>query len=297
MKQKISSVTIVYNDLFYIEMMLNGVKDWADEIVIVDGYSTDGTYEFLQAEAKKDPRIKISQHEGANPKTTNFGKARQHAYDMTTSDYVFWIDADEVLQDDARKSLDDAMNKQIDVFDVQYIHFVHDFAHIDSSEPIHIGIVRFHKRYDDVNLDNRKIHALSTSPSFKTRGILFNPIIFHCGYMRGMQKIYEAYIRNVTKGSFHAPFQQAFWKEWWYRGYPTKDFNPDLAPKAIKERFHLGDISHWTNKENKEKNLNLLGDSKLNLSKRKISDKLATPTELADAEELLNKIRDKGGIE
>lgn len=238
---KISVCGICFNEEFYAPMFLAACREFADEIVIVDGFSNDGTWEYLEEEAKKDERIKIFRHLGANPKSINFGKARQLAYDNTTGDWVFWLDFDEALQDGARELLDKAMEKEIDVFNVQYVHFIGDFGHIDTSEPIHIGVYRFHRRYPTVRLDYIKNHTLPKSDDFKKIGILLEPIIFHCGYLRGMDKIFKAYYRNVTEGSFHPPYYQAFWKEWHYSGtYPKKKFNMSFIPKVMKEHFHIG---------------------------------------------------------
>jgi glycosyltransferase involved in cell wall biosynthesis len=253
---KISSCTIVYNDIFYIEMMIRNCNNWADEICIVDGYSTDGTWEYLQEEAKRNPKLKIAQEIGAkgfhyrpeshtydiDEKTLDFGKARQKAYDLSTSDYVFWIDADECLEDTARERLDEIIKNKIDVAHVQYIHLTYDFNKIDSSVPIHYGLVRFHKRVKNLNFED-KTHALSNSNEFKTYSYTLKPIIYHCGYINGMQKIWERYRRNTKLGSFHPPFHQAFWKEDHYRGnYPTKSFNLNQLPFEIKWRFNIGEL-------------------------------------------------------
>lgn len=238
----ISSLTVVYNERFYIEMLLEGVKQWADEIVIVDGFSTDGTWEYLQEQAKLDKRIKIKQSKHLTPETYHFGKGRQVAYDMSTSDWVFWIDADEALQDNVKELLQRLTFSGADFFDVQYVHFVYHFGQVDASEPVHIGIARFHKRYDDVNLDYRKNHTLPLSQKFKTKGFATSVIIFHCGYLNGMQKVCERYIRNVEGSEIHSPVYQTYWKEWHYSGtYPTKPFDYNLCPTAIKNRFRIGE--------------------------------------------------------
>ena len=45
---KISALIITYNEIGYIEKCIESVA-FADEIIVVDSYSTDGTYEFLKA--------------------------------------------------------------------------------------------------------------------------------------------------------------------------------------------------------------------------------------------------------
>lgn len=252
----LSSLTICYNERFYIEMMLQSCKEIFDEIVIVDGFSNDGTYEYLLEEAKTDKRIKVFQHKGANPKTIHFGQARQYAQEQITGDWTFIIDADECLQDCAKELLLDATKNNIDFYDVQMIHFIENFSKIDASVPIHFGIFRFYKNYSDIRLDNIKNHALPNSKNFKRKGLLFQPILFHCGYLNGMTKIFERYWRNIQQGCFHQPYYNTFWKEWHYRGeYPTKQFDYNMMPSAIKDRFHFGDFSHWSSAEKWEENV------------------------------------------
>ena len=51
---KITALVITYNEMGYIESCLGSV-DFADEIIVVDSYSTDGTYEYLKAH----PKVKV----------------------------------------------------------------------------------------------------------------------------------------------------------------------------------------------------------------------------------------------
>ncbi len=58
-KEKISAVIITYNEMGYIEQCMRSVS-FADEIVVVDSYSNDGTYEFLLQTSKyKGPSTSI----------------------------------------------------------------------------------------------------------------------------------------------------------------------------------------------------------------------------------------------
>ncbi|MEP4946774.1 MAG: glycosyltransferase, partial [Flavobacteriaceae bacterium] len=46
-KQKISALIITYNEIGYIEKCIDSIS-FADEIIVVDSYSNDGTFEYLQ---------------------------------------------------------------------------------------------------------------------------------------------------------------------------------------------------------------------------------------------------------
>src|SRR6478672_158305 len=74
------------NERDYIEDCIRSV-DWADEIYLMDSFSTDGTVEFVR---QKFPRVRIEQRE-------YLGAASQknYAIDRASHDWIFVIDADE----------------------------------------------------------------------------------------------------------------------------------------------------------------------------------------------------------
>lgn len=82
----ISVVMIVKNEAHHLAACLDTVKDWADEIVVLDSGSTDETKQIALSYGAK--WYEHSDWQG-------FGKQRQRAQNKATGDYVFWIDADE----------------------------------------------------------------------------------------------------------------------------------------------------------------------------------------------------------
>jgi glycosyltransferase involved in cell wall biosynthesis len=74
------------NEIENIEACLRSVE-WADEIYLMDSFSTDGTIEFVR---EKFPQVRIEQRE-------YLGAASQknYAIDRATHDWIFVIDADE----------------------------------------------------------------------------------------------------------------------------------------------------------------------------------------------------------
>lgn len=84
---KISALIITYNEMGYIERCLDGVS-FADEIIVVDSYSTDGTYEYLV----QRPDVKVVQ----NP-FSNFTAQKSFALKQASNDWVLFLDADEVV--------------------------------------------------------------------------------------------------------------------------------------------------------------------------------------------------------
>lgn len=84
----VSVVLAVFNEEENLASCLDSVKDLADEIIIVDGGSSDKT-------------VKIAEKYGAKVKVTDnppiFHINKQKAIDMATKDWILQMDADEVV--------------------------------------------------------------------------------------------------------------------------------------------------------------------------------------------------------
>ena len=90
----ISISIICYNEEKKIRRCLESVK-WADEIVILDSYSTDNTLNIC-----REYTGKIFQH-----KFDGHIQQKNRAIDLCSNDWIFCIDADEVVSDELRNSI------------------------------------------------------------------------------------------------------------------------------------------------------------------------------------------------
>lgn len=93
--QSISATILTHNEESQIGRCLRSLQGVADEIVVVDSYSTDRTLELCQQAG-----CKVSQR-----KFMGFGPARQYATSLTTHPYILTIDADEELSEELRQSI------------------------------------------------------------------------------------------------------------------------------------------------------------------------------------------------
>jgi glycosyltransferase involved in cell wall biosynthesis len=87
--QKISAVIITFNEEKFIERCLKSIKDIADEIIVVDSFSTDATEEVC---SKFNVRFVKNNFDG-------FRDQKNFALSLATHRYILSIDADEVLSD------------------------------------------------------------------------------------------------------------------------------------------------------------------------------------------------------
>lgn len=99
-KEKISALIITYNEMGYIERCIESV-DFADEILVVDSYSTDGTYEFL----KSHPKVKVIQHP-----FSNFTAQKSFTLTQASYDWVLFLDADEVVSPELKDEIINTIN-------------------------------------------------------------------------------------------------------------------------------------------------------------------------------------------
>ena len=95
MEVRISAVIITYNEERNIERCLQSLRGIADEIVVVDSYSTDKTVELC-----KPFEAVILQHE-----FEGFMQQKTWACNQAKYDYILSLDADEVLSPELIRSI------------------------------------------------------------------------------------------------------------------------------------------------------------------------------------------------
>jgi glycosyltransferase involved in cell wall biosynthesis len=88
MDKKITLLAIVQNEEQDLPGLLENCR-WVDEVVIVDGGSTDRTVELAEKQGARVFRRKFD----------NFAAQRQYGLDQVTNEWVLWLDADERLID------------------------------------------------------------------------------------------------------------------------------------------------------------------------------------------------------
>ena len=119
----------VKDGMFFAEEWLACFEKLADEIVVLDNGSTDGTYEILKAHPKV---VDIMRTEGYNE-----GRDKNMLYDRTrlrNPDWVLWIDIDEIFEPEIqRKDFDRLMSSKIyNKFAFRRFHFM-DREHFAGS--------------------------------------------------------------------------------------------------------------------------------------------------------------------
>ncbi len=92
--EKISAVVITLNEERRLANCLDSVK-WMDEIIVVDSGSTDGTYGIAR---KYTEQVFYRQFD-------NYAYQKNYGADKASHDWIFSIDADEVMSSELRREL------------------------------------------------------------------------------------------------------------------------------------------------------------------------------------------------
>src|SRR5258708_6067209 len=104
---RVTALITSFNEVEFIEDCVRSV-DWADEICLIDSFSTDGTVELIR---DKFPRVMIEQR-------AYLGSASQknYAVDRASNDWVFVIDADERVTERLRDEIQHTLEGPLDVW-------------------------------------------------------------------------------------------------------------------------------------------------------------------------------------
>lgn len=110
----VSLCMIVKNEEDTLARCLNSVKEIVDEIIIVDTGSTDQTKEIAKEFSEKIYDFQWIE---------DFSAARNYSFSKATMDYIFWLDADDViLPEDGKKlkELKDSLDPAVDIVMMKY---------------------------------------------------------------------------------------------------------------------------------------------------------------------------------
>ena len=146
----VTAIVTTLNEVDYIEDCLRSI-DWADEIYLIDSYSTDGTVDLVRS---KFPHVRIEQRE-------YLGAASQknYAIDRAANDWIFSIDSDERVTPKLREEIIRTLEGPLD----RWAYSVGRRNFMLGKEVRYSGLQRdrvtrlFHRKH--ARYPNRRVHA------------------------------------------------------------------------------------------------------------------------------------------
>ncbi|HEC65775.1 MAG TPA: glycosyltransferase [bacterium] len=236
---KISGLILTENEApYYLKECIESALKVCDELIIVDsdGRDTPHIYKWFDG----DERIKTVIRPFDNP--TDYTGNRNYGRQFCKGDYIFNLDADEILGDQSyliRRTLEE--NPGIEAWDLQGEHFIYHLGLVDNSVKEHTWLVRIHKNLDRISYPSNTMHGLPTG--WKTQRRIPGTQIFHMGYIKHETKrIIEKYHKNMKYREMHTEEYLKDYKNAHLFGeYPVRPFNKALLPMELKELFKLED--------------------------------------------------------
>lgn len=110
-KLPISVYVLTFNNKRTIERCLRSLS-WAKELVVVDSFSTDGTFEICKKYTDKAYQIPFKGHRDQY----------QYAADLTTFDWIMFVDADEEIPPKLVEEIRSELNGEGASFDAFFIY-------------------------------------------------------------------------------------------------------------------------------------------------------------------------------
>ncbi len=207
-KASLSVVLATFNEERNLSRCLESVKDLADEIVIVDGTSTDKTVEIAR---KYGAKIKVTD----NP--PNFHINKQKAIDMAAKDWILQMDADEVVSPELALEIKKILSTKDNEFNGYWIprknYFLGRFLMKGGQYPDYT--VRLYQKGKG-KLPQRDVHE---------------------------QAVIEGKVGYLDAALLHYPYENfsAYLKKWSkYNRFAAGQIKDDLKYKNTLQRFAYG---------------------------------------------------------
>lgn len=184
---KLSVAMITFNEEKILEKTLESVKEFADEIVIVDSGSTDRTKDIVE---KYNALFFTENWKG-------YGPQRNSAIDKCSNEWILNIDADEEISPALREKIIDIKNGKLDgdVFEINFtsVCFGKKLKHGGWSNSYHIRL--FKKSAGRFN-DNMVHEEFITDSKI----IRLKEDIYHHSYIT-LQDYFTKFNRYTTEGA------------------------------------------------------------------------------------------------
>jgi len=135
---KLTAISPCYQEIRFIQAWLENCRLWADEVIISEGGSTDGTEVVIREYAECYPGwIRVKEHpQDKNPQVNfwNESQRRNALVEGVSEGYMVACDVDEMLPDDARARLESLLTPHFS-FSLVFTHLWRSRRYIRIGVP------------------------------------------------------------------------------------------------------------------------------------------------------------------
>lgn len=187
----VCAVLIVKDEARCIRRCIESIREAVDEIIMLDTGSTDGTLDIVA----QFPEVKVYHYEWDH----HFANARNAALQYVTSDWVFWLDADEYLHPDDIPLIREAAGLLHQVPEPTAYIIGQINSPLQTSRPIYVTPKMYarhhHLRYWGQIHEQIGRQEGRTAP-LRTQALRIR--LFHDGYEPSVMQSKQKLIRNIT---------------------------------------------------------------------------------------------------
>ncbi len=186
----------VKDGMLFAEIWYNYICNLADEIVVVDNGSTDGTFEYLSNCSKVSKIVKTEGFHEGRDRIIMLQLARER-----NADWLMTLDIDEIFEKNTkRRDLDRLMNhKRVKTWDFRLFHLINDEDHFCASwrdlKELSYPRRSLFKNHEKLFVRNVKIHC-GVEGKLKPRRISKLRIKHYCNLFKEYRlNAYENYLQ------------------------------------------------------------------------------------------------------
>ncbi|AYB44520.1 glycosyltransferase [Paenibacillus lautus] len=135
---KLSVIVPVLNEITFIPLYIESASRYADEIIIADGGSTDGTIEEIERLQQRYAIRLFHVRQSGLPYTEDWNESvvRNFLIDQAQGDWIMNLDVDEMMDDRFAEVLPELLNRQdVDIYQFPFVNFWGDPWTIRMNSP------------------------------------------------------------------------------------------------------------------------------------------------------------------
>ncbi|RCX16951.1 glycosyltransferase involved in cell wall biosynthesis [Fontibacillus phaseoli] len=126
---KLSVIVPVLNEVTFVPLYLESVAAFADEIIMADGGSTDGTAELIDGFRRQYPIKFFTMRQTGLPYSEDWNESlvRNFLIEQASGDWIMNLDIDEMMEDRFREDLPELMGSEnVDIYQFPFVNFWKD---------------------------------------------------------------------------------------------------------------------------------------------------------------------------